>query len=163
LLPCSGRLSSWPVAGRHLSSWSRSWLVVGIVGRRSRRGQAWSWSVVVAIGGRSLSVGHRRQLSLSVMAVTVTHLVVGAARHRCHPRAHAQCVHKGTRAHTFFTSSFASSRLSAVSLSSCSNHAYESKSPSSVVTPAKYASFSHARSDCNAASTTASSSSLIVG
>jgi hypothetical protein len=58
---------------------------------RSRCGHhchGWSWSVVVAVGGRSLSVGHRRQLSLLVMAVTVTHLVVGAARHHRHPWAH---------------------------------------------------------------------------
>ena len=77
----------------------QSRLVVGIVSRRGRRGQRWWWSVVVSRGGgrwwsvvvvvRLLSVGHRCQLLLLVnMAVTVTHLVVGAARHRRHPQAH---------------------------------------------------------------------------
>jgi hypothetical protein len=86
--------SSWSVAiGRHGQSplvivvsrgwWSALSGVVGVV----RRGGGRSWSVVVVV--RSLSVGHRCQLPLLVnMAVTVTHLVVGAARHRRHPPAH---------------------------------------------------------------------------
>src|SRR5580693_7467850 len=48
-------------------------------------------------------------------------------------------------AHTFFTSSFASSRSSAVNLSSCSNRPYESESP--FFTLVTYVSFSRARSD----------------
>ena len=66
---------------------SRSWSVVSVVGQRS---QSWMWSVgVVSWRGQSLSVSHRCQLPLLVMAVIVTHLVVGAAcRHYhcwCHP------------------------------------------------------------------------------
>jgi len=65
-------------------------VVVVVVGHGC--GRSWSWSVVVAIGGRgrrwSVIVGHGRQLSLvMVVTVTITHLVVGAARHRCYPRA----------------------------------------------------------------------------
>jgi hypothetical protein len=45
---------------------------------RSRCGHhchGWSWSVVVAISGQSLSVGDRRQLPLLVMAVIITYLL----------------------------------------------------------------------------------------
>ena len=66
--------------------------MVGVVGRRSQ-----SWLLLVGVvsrgGGWSLSVGHRCQLPLLVMAVTVTHLVVGAARHCHHPRAHCSEAH----------------------------------------------------------------------
>ena len=43
-------------------------------GRRGHRCHGRWWSVVVAIGGRSLSVGDRRQLRLLDTAVIVTHL-----------------------------------------------------------------------------------------
>ena len=72
---------------------SRGWLLalsVGVVGMVRHGGGRW-WSVVVVVW--LLSVSHRCQLPLLVMAVTVTHLVVGAARHCHHPRAHCSEAH----------------------------------------------------------------------